>query len=207
MRLPPALLALSPGDLDETRAGAFLERLECAREAGLAGLILREPGMGDRALLALAREARAVLARGWLAIHDRAHLAGFCGADAVHLGFDSLSPYAVREWIAAEVALGFSAHAHDEPGARAGADYLLFGPVRETPSKAGRVSATGFDGLAQACAREARPIWGLGGLEPQDAPRVRAAGACGLAVLRGILAADDPARAARAYLDAWERSG
>ena len=104
---------------------------------------------------------------------------------------------------AAGMPLGFSAHAHDAPESRAGADFLLLGPVLATPSKEGRVEPLGFEGLARECARETRPIWAIGGLKPEHARTVRAAGAGGLAVLSGVLGADDPGRAARSYLEAW----
>lgn len=199
-RLLPPLLALSPGDLREQDARAFLGRVERAVAGGLEAVVLREQALSERAYLELGGKLRALVRT--LIVHDRAHLAALLGADALQLGFRSLPPASVGTGIM----LGFSAHAHDAPEARAGADFLLLGPVLRTPSKEGLLEALGFAGLARECARETRPIWALGGLKPEHVAEARAAGASGIAVLSGVLGSDDPERAARSYLDAWERA-
>jgi thiamine-phosphate pyrophosphorylase len=197
LALPP-LLALSPGDLREGAARAFLGRVERALAGGLEALLLREPALSERAYLELGHTLRGMVRV--LIVHDRAHLAALLGADALQLGHRSLPPSVAAEGLP----LGFSAHAHDTPEARAGADFLLLGPVLRTPSKEGLLEPLGFEGLARECARERRPIWALGGLKPEHAAAARAAGAAGLAVLSGVLGSAEPQAAARSYLDAWE---
>ena len=203
-RLPPPLVALSPGGLaEEGEDGVrrFLRALGSAADAGLSGFLLREPAMGDRSFLDLARAAREALGpSGWLGLHDRVHLAEEARADAVHLGFRSLPLAEARSILDDRFALGLSGHAGDRPEAWSGADYLLFGPVRDTPSKRGILEPTGFEGLALAVERSAAPVWAIGGLRPEDVRACLAAGCRGLAVLSGILPAEDPARAAREYL-------
>ncbi len=204
----PVLLALSPGNLHEQRVETLLGPLARALDAGLQALLLREPGLPDRATLELARRLRAVLGESRrLVLHDRAHLVAACGADALQLGYRSLPPLAARSVVGPALPIGFSAHAHDDAQARAGADFLLLGPVLATPSKQGLLEPLGFERLAQACATETRPVWALGGLKPEHAGDVRAAGARGIAVLSGVLGADDPARADERYLDAWNAAG
>jgi thiamine-phosphate pyrophosphorylase len=201
----PRLIALSPGDLEPDAYGAFLAALERALAAGLPGLVLREPRLPDRAYLALGREVvrrRAAGAGLWLAVHDRAHLAAELGADAVHLSFRSLRPSELRPWLDPRLALGLSTHAHDDARAWAEADYLFHGPLRATPSKEGRLVPVGLDGLAHALARARQPLFALGGVRPPDVPAIRELGAHGVAVRAGILGAEDPARATRAYLEA-----
>ena len=98
MRLPPALVALTPGDLERERIPAFLERLAGACSAGLPGLLVREPRLTDREWLALLEEVRS--RRGaelWLGVHDRAHLVRAVEADGLHLGFRSLPPAVARD--------------------------------------------------------------------------------------------------------------
>lgn len=265
MRLPPAIVALSPGTIEPARpsgvrapastslsdARSMLATLAEAVRGGLSGFVLREPALGDAAFLALAREARTLLGDGWLAIHDRVHLARACGADAVHVGFRSLTPRGARAISAAHVAIGFSAHAHDlaavsdassnegagdarkrgashdgavsegvgndveisdggaDRGARHdvfdGADYVFAGPVHAV-EKAVELAPLGFDGLARLVQRTALPTWAIGGLSSIDVARVRAAGARGVVVRRGILGAGDPRAACAAFLEAWERA-
>lgn len=203
MTAPPVLVALTPGDLPESDRGLLVTSVRACAAAGLSGLVLREPGWCDRVVLSAARELREILRHGWLCIHDRVHLAVEARADAVHLGWRSLAPLEARAILPAHVAIGFSSHVGDDPRVYGVCDYLFFGPVRETPSKEGLITPTGFDGLARAASATRTPIWALGGLRPEDVASARAAGAAGAAVRGGILRAADPAAACARYLAAW----
>lgn len=197
-RLPPTLLALTPGD----GAGDLAARVARAAAAGLRGVLLREPELEDRPYLELARALARMLAPwpdAWLGLHDRPHLAAAAGAAGVQLGVASLAPAHVRIWLDPRIALGFSSHAGDDPERWRGADYLVHAPYGAVPDKG---LPLGPAGLAAAVRAASCPVWALGGLEPGDVPAVRAAGARGVAVLRGVLGADDPAAAARAWLAA-----
>jgi thiamine-phosphate pyrophosphorylase len=209
-RLPPVLIALSPGELEARACAEFTRRAAAARRAGLAGLLLREPGLPERAWLALALELVALFhsaADGWFAVHDRAHLAAACAADAVHLGYRSLSPAAVRPWLDPEIAIGLSTHAHDDPAGWVGADYLFHGPVLATPSKQGLLEPLGFEGLARGVqAAGATPVWGIGGLGPEQLAPALAAGARGVAA-RSAVFGGDPARRMEPWLAALRRAG
>ncbi len=203
-RLPPRLIALTPGRADGARAASdLLARLREYAEAGLEGCLVREPGLDDRDLSWLARELRDVfpVATGrWLAVHDRVHVALTSGADAVHLGFRSLRPLEARRAIDAslqatpvELAIGLSTHAHDDATEWAGADYLFHGPIFETPSKVGLVSAVGPEGLAEAARRRPDPrvpLYALGGVTAARLPLVLEAGADGVAVLGALFGPD-----------------
>ncbi|MCY2958585.1 MAG: thiamine phosphate synthase [Planctomycetota bacterium] len=194
--LPGRILALSPGDMPEGSAAELLRRARAAVDAGLDSILLREPGMSDRATLELLRSLRDVLGPdGWLGIHDRVHLAQAGNADGVHLGFRSIPIPAARAVLGGEVAIGFSAHAHDAPGAWSGADYLVFGPVFATPSKAGLLEPLGIEGLARGVRSTAIPIWALGGITHAEASAVVRTGCRGCAVRAAILGQTDPAPA------------
>lgn len=200
-RLPPRVLALTPGTLGPGDAAGLLGSVRGAVGAGLRGVLVREPDLEDGALLSLARGVGEILAEfpgAWLGVHDRVHLATLARADGVHLGFRSLP--ARRLGDRGALSVGFSAHAGDESTAWEGADYLFFGPVRSTPSKAGWIEPVGLGGLAAACERTRVPVWAIGGLEPEDVGPCLAAGAAGVCVLRGILGAADPAEATGQYL-------
>ncbi len=190
---PPRLLLFSRGDLVDPRgAAAFAAEVRGLAEAGLEGLVLREPELGDGALVHLTRELRPHL--GWLAVHDRVHVARAACADAVHLGWRS-RPLARARGIAGDLALGLSTHAHDDPATWSGADYLVHGPIAPTPSKAGLVEPVGLDGFARALANRpgpAVPMLALGGVTAELAPALRSAGAHGVAAIGAVLAAPDP---------------
>lgn len=201
----PRLIALTPGDLDAERAVRFLERFEPALAAGLPGVLLREPGLDERATLALGGALGALRARFpglWLGLHDRAHLAHSLRVDAVHLSFRSLRPSELRAWLGPGIALGLSTHAPDDPRSWLGADYVFHGPLHTTQSKAMRQEPLGFEGLARAGRVAACPVLALGGVGPADLARLRREGMHGAAVLSGVFGSADPARATRAYLEA-----
>ncbi|HEX6882583.1 MAG TPA: thiamine phosphate synthase [Planctomycetota bacterium] len=196
----PRLVALSPGTLAPGGSGPFLAALARALAAGLPGLLLREPGLTDRATLDLARElrARCSAAGTWFALHDRAHLAEEVAADAVHLSFRSLRPTELA-WLPRTIARGLSTHASDAAHEWEGADYLFHGPLHAV---SGKPEPVGLAGMARARARSALPLLALGGVQPADVPALRSTGLHGVAVRAGILGAPDPAAATRAYLEA-----
>ena len=205
-RVPPFLVALTPGTLEGPRAaGALLDAARVAFAAGLPALLLREPLLDERSFVELARRL-VELARGtggaWVGVHDRAHAALAAGADGLHLGHRSLCPADARALVGDALAVGFSAHAHDGAADVVGADYLTFGPLHDTPSKRGLLEPVGFDGLRAAVARFDLPLFALGGVRPADLAPVLATGAAGVAVLSGILGARDVQGATRSYLAA-----
>lgn len=209
MRLPPPILALTPGTLIAGDLPMFLERARRASERCLRGVVLRERGLADGAFLELALELRHIFLResgGWLALHDRPHLALAADADAVHLGGRSLAPASVRSWLPREVALGLSTHMDDDPSTWLGADYVVHGPVRATRKGADPLQGIGFDALARAVRRAKVPVWALGGMGPEDAADCVRSGASGIAALGGILARPDAAERAASFLRAWSQA-
>lgn len=212
-RLPPALLALTPGVLRPAQFDAFLERVRAAVSAGLSGVLLREPGLSDRAFGELGQRLKVVLAsserEGWLGLHDRCHLARPLGAEGVHLGFRSLRPGEARTIVGADIAIGCSTHEGDARDHWKGAEYRVFGPFGEVPGKTHPRSPVGADGLRSQVREHSIPTWALGGVSPADVRSIVACGAHGVAVLSGILGIAEAAgveRATSAYLRALDTS-
>jgi thiamine-phosphate pyrophosphorylase len=201
-RLPPPLLALTPGTSTGADGSRLLTYIARAMEGGLQGVLLREPDLDDAQFLVLAHQLRALLAGGWLGLHDRAHLVASAHADGVHLGFRSLCATDARLVVGDQVTIGVSDHAGDAATDLACADYRTYGPLHETPSKVGVLKPVGHSGVLAACAAQALPTWVLGGVNPQDVVHVQRAGAQGIAVLSGVLGSEDPEAAARAYSSA-----
>jgi len=210
-RRPPAILALTPGTWTAGSSARFaeLERaLGRAIEGGLRGLLVREPELPDGELILLAQAAQRLFEGcdgAWLGLHDRPHLVAALDADGVHLGWRSLPPERVRDLVGPDVAIGRSTHAGDAL-AGASVDYVVHGPVFDTPSKRGLVEPIGVEGLRAAVARATVPVLAIGGLTPPLARAIRSTGAHGLAVRGGILAAPDPGRAALDFARAWEEA-
>jgi thiamine-phosphate pyrophosphorylase len=87
-----------------------------------------------------------------------------------------------------------------------GADWLVFGPVYDTPSKRMYGPPQGLEKLARVAAAVRLPVVAIGGITPARVRDVRAAGARGVAVVSSILAADSPADATRRFLEALAAS-
>jgi thiamine-phosphate pyrophosphorylase len=171
--------------------------------AGLPAVQLREKDLPARALFALAEALRAVTAAAGalLLVNDRVDVAIAAGADGVQLGATSVPVAAARRLLAPGALVGVSTHAPAEVAAAgaAGADFALFGPVHATP---GKPAPQGMPRLAEAARAASIAVLAIGGMTAEDVPAVRAAGAHGVAVIRAILGADDPAAATRALVAA-----
>lgn len=187
----------------------FLDRAAAAARGGgeRVAIQLRAHGHGGAALDRLARELRALCdragARLW--VNDRADVALAARADGVQVGRRGLPIADVRALVGTAATIGFSAHsvAEAETAAGAGADAVVLGAVFETASHPGTVPL-GLEALREAC-RQPVPILAIGGMTPARANTVRACGAAGVAVLRGVWDGPAEATAARvaAYLEAW----
>ena len=190
--------APSPADrrlylVTPTRPG-FEGFLEAAISGGVDIVQVRERELSDGDLLRALEEARAVTRRLGvpLVVNDRPDLAVLCGADYVHVGQDDLPVDAARRF---GLGVGLSTHARREIDAAA-ADYIAVGPVFETPTKAGR-AAVGVELVGYAAERARVPWFAVGGIDPSNIAAVVAAGARRIAVVRAIVDAPDPERAAR----------
>ena len=144
---------------------------------------------------------------GWLLVNDRVDLAMACGARGVQLAGHSMPADDVRD-IAPALAVGASVHSGDAArslaASRGRPDWLVAGNVFETPSHPGRMGR-GI-ALIRDVVAAGIPVIAIGGIQPGHAAQLRAAGARGIATIRGIWDADEPAKAAAQYLSAHGRS-
>lgn len=167
---------------------------------GAACATLRRPPTPDRE--ALACWCAMHDAAPMLAVHARLDLALLHPTAGVIAGVRSLPVASLRRLLPAPRSLGVSVHDAAEAAAAelAGADYLIFGPVWETPEKAGILQARGLHALEQLVTATALPVVAIGGLEvPEQVQQVQDAGASAAAVLR---AARDAAQFS-ALVAAW----
>ena len=136
-----------------------------------------------------------------LVINDRVDIALAVGADGIHLGQTDLPIEVVRP-LAGRLWIGVSTH-NVEQVARAvagGADYLGFGPVFETKTKLNPDPVQGIAGLRAAVAAAGKvPVVAIGGITPQHAAEIYAAGASAICAISAVTGAADPAAAARQF--------
>lgn len=188
--LPPA------GDA----AAALLTKIEEATVAGVDWIQLREKDLPARQSAALTRSAVAkaaasthVASRTMILVNDRLDVALAQSADGVHLGEKSIAVEEARRLADSVRArsdvpflVGVSCHSINaaRTAAAFGADYLFFGPVFATPSKAAYGAPQGLDRLAEVCQAVTIPVLAIGGINEHNAASCLAAGAAGIAAIR-----------------------
>jgi thiamine-phosphate pyrophosphorylase len=190
-------------DRHATAGRDLLDVVSSALDAGLPAVQLRDKDLDGGALFTLAERLReATRTRGAaLYVNDRVDVAVAVGVDGVHLGQESLPAHAVRPLLSAGMLVGISTHAPEELD-DSDADFAFFGPVYDTPSKRRFGPPQGVARLGDAVRAAAFPVLAIGGIDTGTIAAVRAAGAHGGAVIRAVLAADDPGAATRALLAA-----
>ncbi len=164
---------------------------------------LRAKGLPARELLERAQHALGPCVRAGapLLVNDRADVAHALGAAGVHLPGGGLPVQEARYLLGPAALIGVSCHSPEEVAlaSRAGADYALFSPVFAVPGKG---PPQGLAGLALAVRAAPLPVFALGGIDASNALACMEAGARGVACLRSVFGAADPAAAAIAVWQA-----
>ena len=132
-----------------------------------------------------------------LLIDDHLDVSLAVGADGVHLGQEDFPVQEARRLLGPDALVGATATtvAQALQAQEDGANYIGFGPVFSTRSKANPASTKGLDGLAAVCRAVTLPVIAIAGITPSRVPSVLEAGAHGVAVLSAIVLADQPDRA------------
>ena len=187
--------------------GELVERVRDAVEAGVDMVQLREKELPGGDLLVLAERLQSAIGgKALFVVNERVDVALACGADGVHLGERALPLQAARRVAGDALLIGRSVHSLESAMAAdaEGADNLIAGTMFETSSKPGK-TPEGPDLLRRIASVTYRPVLGIGGVTPASAPQLMEAGAAGVAVMTGILAAADPAKAVEALRAALRR--
>jgi thiamine-phosphate pyrophosphorylase len=182
-RPPCQLYLISPPAIDD----GFADRLKRSFEAGsVAAFQLRVKGLDEHALARLAEPLQRICADHDVAfiINDSVSLAKRLGADGVHLGQTDGDPLIARQILGANAQIGVtchnSRHLAMEAG-EAGADYIAFGAFFPTSTKTTEYVADA-DLLKWWITLFGIPCVAIGGITPQNAAPLVAAGADFLAV-------------------------
>lgn len=135
-----------------------------------------------------------------LIVNDDVELAVAVDAAGVHLGEDDVDIAVARAYLGERAIIGVSCYDSLERAqtlAREGADYLAFGAFFPSPTKPSARHAT--PGLLRAAKPLGLPLVAIGGITPDNAPGLIAAGADFVAAISGVFGAADPATATRRY--------
>lgn len=190
MRLPfPPLLVIT----DRHQARRPLEAVAAAAFAGgCRWLSLREKDLDAADREALLRRLVALGRRfdATVVVHEDIEAAIAAGADGVHLPRGA-APAVARRRLGAEALIGCSTHDTRELEAAAGADYATLSPIFPSASKPGYGPALGIPRLATTVAAAPLPVIALGGVDATNIAACIDAGAAGVAIMGGAMAATD----------------
>jgi thiamine-phosphate pyrophosphorylase len=194
-----ALPEVNPSD----PLAALARKIEEVVSAGIDWVQIREKDLPTAELASLTRQCLKIASKlsakrssvTRILVNDRLDVAIAERASGVHLGEKSL-PVAEakrlvesarqKQAIDGSFLIGVSCHSVQAAIAaqRDGADYIFFGPVFPTPSKAAYGEPQGLPRLAQLCRSVSIPVLAIGGVTLQNAQSCIAAGAAGLAAIR-----------------------
>ncbi len=177
--------------------------------AGLPAVQVREKDLGAADLAFLCRRIRGLTldTGARLIVNDRVDVALAVGADAVQRASTSLPVKDIRALVGTRLRIGASVHSLPEAleAEVNGADWLVFGPVYDTPSKRAYGLPQGLDKLARVASAVRIPVIAIGGITAERVGDVKRAGAHGTAVISAILTAESPADATARFLEALAR--
>jgi thiamine-phosphate pyrophosphorylase len=179
--------------------------LDDAVRGGVDIVQLRDKELGDDELITAAEPFRSACAQhgALFVVNDRPDLVQACGADGVHVGRGDASIGQARELVGGDGLIGVSVSTAAELEDVAGADYAGV-TAFATPTKDDAVPG-GFELVRAAAATLTIPWFAIGGIDLTNVADLSAAGAPGVAVVRAIRDAGDPATAARALRAALDR--
>ena len=174
----------------------LLQVAEQLLQAGVRMIQLREKDLTAAELYPLARKLRSLTYKydSLLLINDRIDLVQAIGADGVHLGGHSLPVKIARQILGSNTLIGASTHSvvEAESAQRQGADFITFGPVFFTPSKAQLGAPVGIESLQTICKTCKIPVYALGGIKANNTRETLQAGAHGVAMISALLSSPEP---------------
>ena len=182
-------------DRHQTLGRPLLEVVKMAVDAGVRAVQLRERDLSDRDLLRLAEKLKVILnpAGALFFINDRIDICLAVDADGVHLRSDHIPISVARELLGANRLIGVSCHGIEQvvDSKDQGADYVVLGPIYDTPSKRAYGPPLGPEIITRASQLSALPIYAIGGIQIERVKEVSEAGASGVAVVSSILNVKD----------------
>lgn len=181
----------------EKMMSELLRKIEAAGRAGVDWVQIREKDLGERELAELAEEAlRRVPESCRILINGRIDVALATGAGGAHLGENAMPAAEAKRLLRAregKFLLGASVHSAGaaERAEKAGADYVIYGPVYATPSKAVYGEPQGLARLGDVGRRVSIPVIAIGGITLENAGACYESGAGGVAGIRIFQEAED----------------
>ena len=188
-------------DRVQTRGREVARLLQDILPHGRMMIQIREKDLDTQSLLAFSHNIQQV-AQPYhvpLLVNDRVDVTLSLNAAGVHLRSNSLPIPQVRSLLHSGQWIGCSVHSLEEAkkAEQDGADFLVLGPMYDTPSKRPFGAPLGVRVLKEACRSCRIPIYAIGGISARRVRDIKQAGAFGVAVISALLEAEDVATAAQ----------
>jgi len=176
---------------------------------GVKAIQLREKDLSAKSIYNLAREIQRICKKSdaQLLINDRFDIAEAVGADGVHLTSKSLPIEVVRKYFNSDKLVGVSTHSLKEArqAEDSGADFVLFGPIYPTLSKATYGHPQGLTKLQEVAKSVSIPVFAVGGITPEKARECVKSDAFGVAVISSVMSTRDISATLKSYEDCLGR--
>jgi thiamine-phosphate pyrophosphorylase len=191
-------------DRNQTGGRDLLWVLEQALDGGVKAIQLREKDLSGRDLFSLAEKV-CQLCQAYnaaLFINDRIDVALAVDAAGVQLSQTSLPVITTRALLGPQKIIGASTHSLQEArkAEQNGADFVLFGPVYFTASKAAYGAPQGLPALKAIVDNISLPVYAIGGIKPENIESTKKLGVRGVALISAIVSAESPKEAAAKML-------
>jgi len=185
---------------------SHVELTRLAIAGGADTIQFRQKTGSTREMINIARQLKQMCADAGVTfiVNDRVDVAIAADADGVHLGQDDFPILLARELLGETRVIGGSAVTLEEAQKCLAkrADYIGFGPVYPTTSKADAGPTTGIALLKQVVEAISLPIIAIGGVSVENTPEVMATGAHGIALISAVCCHENPEQATRALYQA-----
>lgn len=183
--------------------------LEQALDGGVQAIQLREKDLSGKELFILAEKTRRLCERyeAALLINDRVDVVLAVDAAGVQLGKSSLPLPDARALLGKDRLIGASIHSLEEvqDAENGDADFIVFGPVYFTPSKAAFGAPQGVPALKKIVEITRLPVYAIGGIKPDNISEVRSVGVKGVALISAIVEASKPKDATQRIIEQLRR--
>lgn len=179
------------------------EIADSAIKGGVDIIQLREKNKAKEELLKLSSRISELCRKSGVTfiINDDPFIARDSNADGVHLGQQDLQKYGIgstRKILGDNKIIGVSTHSPEEllEADKAGADYLAYGPIFPTKTKDYHI---GTKEIRKVLGLTKKPLFFIGGINLTNINEILGEGAKGIALIRGILEAEDITEAAKNF--------
>lgn len=191
-------------DRNQTGGRDLLWVLEQALDGGIKAIQLREKDLPGKDLFLLAEKTSKLCQayRAALFINDRVDVALAVNAAGVQLSKASLPIVTARTLLGPQKIIGVSTHTLQEAreAEQNGADFILFGPVYFTASKAAYGDPQGLPALKAIVDNVSLPVYAIGGITPENTEATKKIGVRGVALISAIVSAGSPKKATEQML-------